>query len=219
MCQKSHFRAPPGVVQRHNKKEVTTFAWTILCCDYQTWRTLLIHLAHYWQQTLAVSKIMRTDITLGRICCTQNYNQRSRIQPYTTNIGGQDSAVGIATRYGLDGPEIEPWWRRNFLYSSRPALSPTQPPAQRMPFCLFHGGKVAGDHLVCYRMALQQKHEQNNTTRPTIWTLRLMRLKVVIKAKQSLHRPWGFHKDQVPRFQENRHTKAVRLSALRTGRL
>ena len=27
---------------------------------------------------------------------------------------GQDSSVGIATRYGLDGPGIESWWGRNF---------------------------------------------------------------------------------------------------------
>jgi hypothetical protein len=24
--------------------------------------------------------------------------------------GGRDSSVGIATRYGLDGPGIESWW-------------------------------------------------------------------------------------------------------------
>jgi hypothetical protein len=32
-----------------------------------------------------------------------------------------------------------------------------------------------------------------------------------------LDRPWGFQKDEDPRFQENRHMKVVRLSALRTG--
>ena len=43
---------------------------------------------------------------------------------------GRDSSVGIATRYGLDGPEIESWWRWNFLHLSRPALGPTQLPVQ-----------------------------------------------------------------------------------------
>jgi hypothetical protein len=37
--------------------------------------------------------------------------------------------------------------------------------------------------------------------------------------KQSHHRPWGFQQVEDPRFQDNRHMKVVRLSALRTGRL
>ena len=40
------------------------------------------------------------------------------------------SAVGIATRYGLDGPGIESRWGRDFPHMSRPALGPTQPPVQ-----------------------------------------------------------------------------------------
>ena len=34
-----------------------------------------------------------------------------------------------------------------------------------------------------------------------------------------LDRPWGFQEDEAPRFQDNVHMKAIRLSALRTGRL
>jgi hypothetical protein len=34
-----------------------------------------------------------------------------------------------------------------------------------------------------------------------------------------LDKPWGFQKFEAPRFQDNRDTKVVRLSALRTGRL
>jgi hypothetical protein len=41
--------------------------------------------------------------------------------------------VGIATRYGLDGPGIECWWRREFPQPSRLALWPTQPPIQWVP--------------------------------------------------------------------------------------
>ena len=37
-----------------------------------------------------------------------------------------DSAVGIATRYGLDSPGIESRWGRDFPYPSRPVLGPTQ---------------------------------------------------------------------------------------------
>ena len=46
---------------------------------------------------------------------------------------GWDSAVGIATRYGLDGPGIESRWGRDFPHPSRPALGPTQPPVQWVP--------------------------------------------------------------------------------------
>ena len=42
-------------------------------------------------------------------------------------------AVGIATRYGLDGPGIESRWGRDFPHPSRPALKPTQPPVQSVP--------------------------------------------------------------------------------------
>jgi len=38
--------------------------------------------------------------------------------------------VNIATRYGLDGPEIESLWGRNFPCPSRTAPTPTQPPTQ-----------------------------------------------------------------------------------------
>jgi hypothetical protein len=53
---------------------------------------------------------------------------------------GRDSVVGIATRYGLDGPGIESRWGRDFPHPSRPALWPTQPPIQWVPG-LFPGVK------------------------------------------------------------------------------
>ena len=46
---------------------------------------------------------------------------------------GRDSSVGIATRYGLDGPGIESRWGRDFSHTSRLALGPTQPPIQWVP--------------------------------------------------------------------------------------
>ena len=46
------------------------------------------------------------------------------------------SSVGIATRYGLDGPVIESlWWGRDFPHPSKLALRPTQPPVQYVPGC------------------------------------------------------------------------------------
>jgi hypothetical protein len=57
---------------------------------------------------------------------------------------GWNSSVGIATRYGLDGPGIESRWEgRDFPHPSRPALGPIQPTIQWVPG-LFPGGKVAG---------------------------------------------------------------------------
>jgi hypothetical protein len=46
---------------------------------------------------------------------------------------GRDRSVAIRTRYGLDGPGIESWWRRDFPHLSRPDLRPTQPPVQWVP--------------------------------------------------------------------------------------
>ena len=54
---------------------------------------------------------------------------------------GHDSSVGIATRYGLDGPGIYSQWRRDFPHRSIPALGPTQPPLQWVR--VFPGGKAA----------------------------------------------------------------------------
>jgi hypothetical protein len=45
----------------------------------------------------------------------------------------QDISVGIATRYGVDGPGIESRWGRDIPHVSRPALRPTEPPTQYVP--------------------------------------------------------------------------------------
>jgi len=46
---------------------------------------------------------------------------------------GRDSSVGIATRFGLDGPGIKSQWGRDFPHPSRPDLGPTQPPIRWVP--------------------------------------------------------------------------------------
>jgi hypothetical protein len=72
-------------------------------------------------------------------CTGTNFHYVSGM--YCTARVSWDSVVGIATRYGLDGPGIESWWRRDFPHPSRPALGPTQPPVQWAPG-LFRGGKA-----------------------------------------------------------------------------
>ena len=59
---------------------------------------------------------------------------------------GRDSSVGIATRYGLDGPGIESRLGLDFPHQSRPALGPTETPIQWV-LGLFPGGKAAGAWL------------------------------------------------------------------------
>jgi len=45
----------------------------------------------------------------------------------------RDSAVGIATRYGLDGSRFKSRWGRDFLHPSGTSLEPTQPYIQWVP--------------------------------------------------------------------------------------
>ena len=45
----------------------------------------------------------------------------------------RDSSVGTATRYGLDGPDVESRWGLDFPYPSRPGMTPTQTPIQWVP--------------------------------------------------------------------------------------
>jgi len=52
---------------------------------------------------------------------------------YKPQYDSRNSSVGIATRYGMDGPGIESRRERDFLHPSRPALGPTQPPIQWVP--------------------------------------------------------------------------------------
>ena len=52
---------------------------------------------------------------------------------------GHDSAVGTATRYGLDGPGNESSWGRDFLHPSRWALGP-KPASYTMDTGSFGGG-------------------------------------------------------------------------------
>ena len=58
-------------------------------------------------------------------------------------VVGRDSSVGIATRYGLDGPGIESRWGKRF-FRTLPDRPWGQPSLLYNGFRLFSGGKAAG---------------------------------------------------------------------------
>jgi hypothetical protein len=58
-------------------------------------------------------------------------------------IGSRDSVVGIATRYGLDGPRIESQWGRDFPHPSRPVLG-AHPASYTMCTESFRGVSLSG---------------------------------------------------------------------------
>ena len=67
----------------------------------------------------------------ARVCvcvCVCGYKDNNKKRKWS-----RYSSVGIATRYGLDGPGIESWWGRDFSHLSRPALRPIQHPIQWVP--------------------------------------------------------------------------------------
>ena len=74
---------------------------------------------------------------------------------YRCLVGSRDGVVGIATRYGLEGPGIESRWGRNFPHVSRPPSRPAQPSIQWVPdLSLGKGGRgvvlTTPLHLVCW---------------------------------------------------------------------
>ena len=83
-----------------------------------------LFLCLYWQ--------CRCDTTfeLSYVCLRQFVELRIM-------FGGRDISVVLVTRYGLDGPDIESRWGRDFLHPSRPVLGPTHPPIQWVPGFFF----------------------------------------------------------------------------------
>ena len=79
---------------------------------------------HFYFFCFLISKSHDTGLSL----------QLSFIYIYYKFNWGRDSAVGIATRYGLDGPGISnPGERRDFPQPSRPVLGSNQPHIQWVP--------------------------------------------------------------------------------------
>jgi hypothetical protein len=68
---------------------------------------------------------------------TARMRRCSSIVPSFSNrrgsVLGLEGAVGIAIRYGLDGPGIESRWGQYFRHQFRSALGPNQPSIQSIP--------------------------------------------------------------------------------------
>ena len=60
----------------------------------------------------------------------QGLSSSGLVNHYIYIYMNRDSSVGIATRYGLEGPGIESWHRQDFPHPSRPNLKPTESPIQ-----------------------------------------------------------------------------------------
>ena len=96
--------------------EILKYPWPLICyCETNWWKSL------NWTNNRLVSY---------------------KLWMIKYRVGGRDNSVGIATVYGLDGPEIESRWGRDFLDPSRPAWGPTQ--LLYNGHRVFPGGKAAG---------------------------------------------------------------------------
>ena len=94
-------------------------------------------------QFLLVKRPVRESNHLAQPSAEGNVECSYSFTTPQTHAGGRDGSVGIATRYGLDGPGIESRWRGDFPHRSRPAQGPIQPPVQWVPG-LSRGGKRPG---------------------------------------------------------------------------
>jgi hypothetical protein len=74
-------------------------------------------------------------------------------------VRGRDSSVGIVTRFGLDGPGIEPQWGQDFPHLYRTALG-FHPPSYTMGTGSFSGVNWLGhgvDYPSCLVLRLKKE--------------------------------------------------------------
>ena len=66
-----------------------------------------------------------------------------KLFPLKVNMG-RDSSVGMATRYGLDGPEIESRWGWGEIFRTHPDRPLGPPSLLYYGYWVFPGSKAAG---------------------------------------------------------------------------
>ena len=86
------------------------------------------------------SKSATIDALLLLLRISHIYNLTDRMQILKTHISisflgwrNLGNIISNCDCLGMDGPGIESRWERDFPHLSRPALRPTQPPAQWVP--------------------------------------------------------------------------------------
>jgi hypothetical protein len=77
----------------------------------------------------------KNNVAYPKALAEQTFNKYryTSLMSLTQENVGRDSAVGIATRYGMEGTGIKSRWGRDFPHLFRPTLGPTQPPLQWVP--------------------------------------------------------------------------------------
>jgi len=96
------------------------------------------HLTRRLHQSLILHVTVRV---LHRFLAISNFIEHKR--RYLPPVAVRDSIAVIANVCGLECTGIESRWMRDFLYPSRPALRPTQPPVQCVPDIFLGGGDKA----------------------------------------------------------------------------
>ena len=107
----------------------------------------ILHLVDEIKEYILPPAVSCTSVWNTLFCwssCTWLLTCRKNFVFFCPEDAGRDTTVGIATRYGLDGPGIECRWGRDFPHPSRPSLGSTQPPIQMGTGSLSPGVKRPG---------------------------------------------------------------------------
>ena len=120
-------------------KGASDFCWT----NIQQKMLSQMEEGNWWKirATTLTSKLISGKEKISHFCMnTSSKNLKTAFNFVLALIysGDRYSIVDIVTRERLNDPGIESWWRQDFLCPSRPAPTPTQPPAQWVPG-LFQG--------------------------------------------------------------------------------
>ena len=97
----------------------------------------------FWNMAIC-SLNWRYEKSDGRNFWTHKWGQKTKRKRILTDVllsKGRVSSVGIATRYGLEGPGIESRWEARVSDPSRSAVGPTQTPVKWVR--VFPGSEVA----------------------------------------------------------------------------